>query len=256
VFYNLASSSATIEEEKSWLEKVFTLASREKNESIDSTGIFSIIRHSRLLDKSASIDLLSEAGGDPLLELELLRRKLDTWPPKQAAAETWLLLNRNEKNEDLYEWAAWYFERQRLYEESRRLFIEAGRMGMKGSWLELQQGLALIMERKIAEGEKKFQLASQSSRKPDWRIPANLGRIEESRRSVSSALQYYQSAAALLTGSKERPQAALLQMRISRCLEALGRTGESISALEYAYELDPENINIRQAYRPQPSQTR
>jgi tetratricopeptide (TPR) repeat protein len=129
---------------------------------------------------------------------------------------------------------------------------------MGGSWLTLHRSLALIRDGKVADGEKilndaiikdailKNSVSSNDGRSEDWRIYANLGRIQESRRAISTALDYYERAAALV---REKKSAALLQMRLSRCLEALGRTEESRRAIDYALELDPENINIRREAR-------
>jgi len=251
--YNLAATSADRIEEESWLEKLLSLRYQQNRRADDSIGIFSIIRYSRLLDKSRGLALLEEVKGNPLLDLELYRRTLDSWPARRAAAELWLLLGRHDKNEPLYEWAAWYFEQQKLYAESDRLLKEAHRGGMDGAWLDLHQSFAFIREGKTADGERVLReaLISPGAAKLDWRIPANLGRIQENRRALSSALEYYETAAELLAmnRSKEKPAAAQVQMRMSRCLEALGRFSESQRALEFAYELDPDNINIRQAYR-------
>ena len=260
--YNLASSSADQGEEASWLEKIFTLGSvgsqgsqaqgfRPGGRQGDSTEIYSIIRYTRLLDTSRSIAILGgeDMKRDPLLDLELLRRSLETWPPKRAAAEVWLLLGRNPEDEALYEWAAWYFDYQRLYTESAQLLKEAVRKGMSGSWIDLHRSFALLRDGKTAEGEKilKEALRTQGgSGSVDWRIPANLGRIQESRRAISSAIEYYEAAAALV---KEKPAAALVQLRLSRCLQAVGRSSDSRKALEYAAELDPDNLNIRREIR-------
>jgi len=41
----------------------------------------------------------------------------------------------------------------------------------------------------------------------------------------------------------------LVQMRLSRCLGAIGRSAESRKALERALELDPNNLNLRRELR-------
>jgi tetratricopeptide (TPR) repeat protein len=194
---------------------------------------------------------------NPLLDLELLRRRLDTWPSNRARAEIWMLQNRQSGEELIYEWAAWYFDYQRLFTETAQLLKEAERKGMTGSWLDLHRSIALIIEGKTAEGEKILKEAFNRPAAVDWRIPANLGRIQESRRAISAATEYYETAAALLTGKKavrEKKAAAQVQMRLSRCLETLGRTHESRRAVEYALELDPDNLNIRRELRRLDSQ--
>jgi len=244
-FYNLASSSPTLAEEESWLEKLFTMPQAGQGQ-MDSLSVYSVIRYTRLLDTDRSIAVLEDIKGHPLLDLELLRRKQSTWPPTRAASEVWVLLSRISDDADLYEWAAWYFEHQRLYSELTRLLKEASRKGMTGSWFDLHTSLALIREGKISEAEKILESRFKDPASSDWRIAANLGRIQESRRAVSSALEYYQTAAALV---KDKPSAALVQMRLARCFEALGRMAESYRAIELAFELDSDNINIRREFR-------
>jgi len=246
--YNLASSSPTIAEEESWLEKLFSQSqsSQSRQGTMDSLSVYSVIRYTRLLDAGRSIAVLEDIKGNPLLDLELLRRKQPTWPPTRAAAEVWVLLSRSSDDEDLYEWAAWYFEHQKLYSEVARLLKEAARKGMTGSWIDLHASLALIRDGKISEAEKILESRFRDPSSSDWRIAANLGRIKESRRAISSALEYYQAAAVLV---RDKPSAALVQLRLSRCFEALGRTAESYRAIELAFELDSDNVNVRREFR-------
>ena len=276
--YNLAAVSADTQEEKSWLERLFSRLS-QPGQSPAAGGIngigdiktYSTIRYTRLMDAADSIAALEQSGSAspspaqepqklaPLVDLELLRRKLETWTPKRAAAEVWLLLGRNSGSEPLYEWAAWYFDRQKLYGETDRLLIEAARQKMSGDWLDLHRGLALVRQGKIDDGEKILKdLYARKTGVPgrgvDWRIPANLGQIQESRGAISSALDYYQTAAQAIQagqdpGYLDSSDAARIQMRISRCLEGLGRADESRGAMEAALKLDPDNINIRSELR-------
>ncbi|MDR0496497.1 MAG: hypothetical protein LBH42_02670 [Treponema sp.] len=209
--YNMASSSLDREEEASWLEKLFT------QQSIMPEGmrIYSVIRYTRLLDEIRSVAILDAENmkENPLLDLELLRRKLETLPPIRSTAEVWLLLGRHPHDDALYEWAAWFFEHQRLYNETSHLFREANHRRVSGSWYYLHRGLALLRDGKTAEGERIFREALQYY--PDWRISANLGRIQESHRAIAAALGYYETAAAMVLAT-EKSQAAQLQIRISR----------------------------------------
>jgi len=252
VLYNMAATSTDGQEELLWLERLFTHRAQWGQNLMDSTGTYSVIRYTRLLDNTRGTAVLSEAPlpfGEsveqhPLLDLELLRRRLDTWPPARASAEVWLLLNRHPGDEALHEWAAWYFEHRRLYAESSRILTDAARQGMSGTWLDLHRALALIRQGEIAEGEHLLREAGTGSR--DWRIFANLGRIHESHRQTSAALEAYEIAAMLVD---ERIAAAQVQMRLSRSLEALGRRQESRAALERALEFDPDDLSIRRELR-------
>jgi tetratricopeptide (TPR) repeat protein len=247
--YNLASSSPNEEEEKSWLEKLFTQSqggTQSRQGALDSLSVYSVIRYTRLQDADRGIAVLEGFKGAPLLDLELLRRKQPGWPPTRATSEVWTLLSHSGDNPDLYEWAAWYFEHQRLYSEMAMLLKEADRKGMTGSWFDLHTSLALIRDGKTSEAEKILEARYRDPSLPDWRIAANLGRIQEGRRAISSALEYYQAAAAIV---KDKPSAALVQLRLGRCLEALGRMAESYRAVELAYELDSDNINVRREFR-------
>jgi tetratricopeptide (TPR) repeat protein len=231
----------------------------QREQAPDSTETFSVIRYTRLLDSARSIAILDDYKQNPLLDLELLRRRLETLPPTRAAAEVWLLLGRHPEEEALFEWAAWYFDHQKLFDETARLVKDAARKGMAGSWTDLHRSFALLREGKIFEGEKLLRdvyaretsFQGAGNRNADWRIPANLGRIQESRRAIPAALELYEAAAALIAGQRpaENAAAALVQTRLSRCLEALGRIRESRRALEYAAELDPTNLNIRRELR-------
>jgi len=261
-YYNLAATAATREEEAYWMEQMFSATSIAANSAaysarssssgssvqipMDDTRVFSVIRYSRLLETDTANAILGDYKENPLLDLELLRRALDSWPPTRANAEVWMLLGRHPSNEAVYEWAAWFFDLKNLYSETDRLLLEANRKEMFGSWYDLHRGLALLRAGRTDEGERLFKEAVQGSIPPDWRILANLGRINESRRAISTALEYYESAAALVG---DKASTARVQMRISRCLESLGRLEESRRAVEYAYELDPDDINIRRELR-------
>jgi len=238
--YNMAASAPNQAEEALWLERLFV----QQHDHEDRMGTYSVIRYTRLLDDTRGIAILdaSSMRQNPLLDLELLRRRIETLPHLRAAAEVWLLVGRHSEESFIYEWAAWYFEHQRLYSEVQHLLLEASRNGITGSWINLHRGLALLRAGNIADAERVFREAPT----PCWRIYANLGRIQEDRGAISSALAYYEAAAAI---ARESADTAQLQVRISRCLEALGRISESRRALERATELDPENLNIRRQMR-------
>jgi tetratricopeptide (TPR) repeat protein len=255
--YNLAAVSEDETEALSWLEKLFALRdpgtdgaeSAEKAGDAESAAvIYGIIRYTRLKDAERSAAILDDRAlaGNPLLDLELLLRRLETWPPDRRAAEVWLLLGRHPGSGELFRWGAWFFDRQKLYGETAQVLKIAARQGTGDAWVGFHQGLALAREGKSAQAETLFQETFAGEGSGDWRFPANIARLLESRRSVSAALENYETAASL---AKNPQDAALIQFRISRCLDALGRTAESRRALEKAQALDPENLTIRHALR-------
>ena len=235
--YNLAATAADKKEAASWLEKLFSAPQKTGEEA----GLYAVISYTRLQDTSRSIAILEEANpkDHPILDLELLRRCLDTWPVDRSTAEVWLLLGRHPGAEALYQWAAWYFDRQKLHEETAQLIKIALQRQMDAPWLRICRSLALIREGNIGEGLKILEAENLSG---DWRTFANIARIQEGYRSVSAALENYQNAATLADNPRDL---SLIQLRISRCLEALARFDESQKALENALELDPENFNAR-----------
>jgi hypothetical protein len=233
ICYNLAALSPTREEKTAWLEKLRIL---------DPGHSYGAIAYSRLLNAPAAAVLLGKMNPpqEPLVDLELLRRGQDEWGIGKTAAETWLLLGRHPGDGRLYQWGAWYFDRQRQYGETA-LLIQAGRLNqLEGSWLDFHEALGLIREGRLEEGEKILQDLSPHS--SAWQVPANIARIKESRRSPTTALEYYETAAALVKAPQD---ASRIQAAIARCLRTLGRDRESRRVLEYALNLDPENLKAR-----------
>jgi hypothetical protein len=238
--YNLAATSENPQEAAAWLERIFTANAA----SSDLYKLYGIIRYTRLQNTSRAIVSLEEQNtmDEPLLDLELHRRRMDLWPLDRSAAETWLLLGRHPDSEPLYRWAAWFFDRQKFYGETAQLLKITGQHEISAPWIELTQALTFLREGYISEGLKILETEYQKNPTGDWHIPANIARVMESRRTVTAALDYYERAAAQ---ADTRQSLAVLQLRISRCLETLGRFEESRRSLEYALELDPENYNAR-----------
>jgi tetratricopeptide (TPR) repeat protein len=255
--YNLAATSPNETEAASWLEKFFAARSMGDienpvpngsfNNPYDSAGIYGIIRYTRLLDTPRSIRILEEEtlAQNPLLDLELLRRRMETLPNDRSAAEAWLLLGRHPGDENLYQWGAYWFDRQKLYAETAQVLKIASSNLINAPWMDMHRGLAFIREEKTGEAEKILNEAlAKGSR--DWQVSANLARIQEGRRSIAAALQNYENAATMAPGPRD---ASRLQVRISRCLEALGQKEEGRRALEKAMALDPDNITARHELR-------
>jgi tetratricopeptide (TPR) repeat protein len=251
--YNLAASAPDKPEETAHLNRLLAegrlltsagngLLSPSSGGRGESSYLYGIIRYTRLVDGLRARAILEEGElrKHPLLDLELLRRRSETWPVDRTIAETWLLLGRHPEDERLYQWGAYFFDYQRYYEETAQLLKVAGYHGITGPWADLHTGLSMIREGKLTEGEE--QLKTIPAAAGMWQAPANIARVLEARRSASAALEYYETAAALV---KNRKAAAGIQLRIARCLRTLGRERESRRVLEYALDLDPENLNAR-----------
>jgi tetratricopeptide (TPR) repeat protein len=252
--YNLAASAPDKTEAAAWLNRLLA-EGRQQNAagsgslSLSSPGgqgessyVYGIIRYTRLLDGLRAQAILEEGElrNHPLLDLELLRRRRETWPVDRLIAETWLLLGRHPEDRGLYQWAAYFFDYQRRYEETVQALKNAGYHNLDGYWAELHRALAMIREGRYDEGEKLLKTIPPSA--GIWQAPANTGRILEARRSPAAAMEYYETAAAMVKNGKA---AAGIQLRIAQCLRALGRDRESRRVLEYALDLDPENLNAR-----------
>jgi tetratricopeptide (TPR) repeat protein len=232
--YNLASVAGDTNQKIAYFEKLFAEAPGH---------VYGVIGYSRLFDSERAEDIITELyprQQEPLADLELLRRRLDGWETRRTVAETWLLLGRHPQEAALYQWGTWYFDRQRQYPETALLLRQARLNNIDGPWLALHDSLRLIRENRLEEGAAILEEQAQDN--GVWQIPANLGLILESRRSPSTAMNYYETAASLV---KEPLDAAKVQLRIARCLRILGRTQESRQALEQALNLDPDNLNAR-----------
>ncbi|MDR1319342.1 MAG: hypothetical protein LBJ90_06925 [Treponema sp.] len=264
VLYNLAVTAADKDEEAALLRRLLALPGPP-----DSGRQFGLIRYSRLFNAPQGIAILESAGnaadrgqsflqavlGDPLVDLELLRRRAEIREAGRLAGETWLLLGRHSEDEELYRWAAWYFDLQRNYNESAILLKNAARHGFSGEWLLFHEAIQRIREGGFNEAEEILRslAAGAAGHAADWPAAANLGRLLEARRSPAGALEYYEKAAAAVSEgglSQEQDQykreiCSQLQFFISRCLLALGRPQESRRSLEYALDLNPANLKAR-----------
>jgi tetratricopeptide (TPR) repeat protein len=235
--YNLAASAKDADEEAAALERLLAL---------DREHLFGVIRYTRLLPAPRAAAILEDSAlpeREALADLELLRRRRESWSIDRMVPETWLLINRHPETEALYQWAGYYFVLQRRYYEVPPLLRAAVRKGFTGSWLDLQRALEHIRQGRFDEAEGILSaITAAPAGDVFWEIHANLGRLLEAKRSYTAALESYETAAAMV---RERTAAAKIQLHIARCLRALGRERESLRALEYAQTLDGENLNIR-----------
>jgi tetratricopeptide (TPR) repeat protein len=231
--YNLAAFAENAAEERTLLERLLTL---------DGEHPYGVIRYTRLFPPQRAIAILEDSAlplTEALADLEMLRRR-DGWSIDRMIPEAWLLINRHPEAEALYQWAAYYFVLQRRYYEVPPLIRAAERNGMTGSWLDLQRAMEHIRQGRFDEAEK--ILGAVPANADSWEIYANLGRLLEAKRSYTTALENYETAASLVRDNKN---AARIQLRIARCLRTLRREMESLKVLEYAQSLDEENLNIR-----------
>jgi tetratricopeptide (TPR) repeat protein len=274
--YNLAITAANTDEARALLERLIRMppaaspgpaagnpvsppADNSAPDHPDQARKYGIILYSRLAGAPQSFAVLEQGlqqfPRDPLLDLELLRHHAApaspgiAWEPGRIIGETWLLLGRHPEAEELYQWGAWYFSYQRRQDETAALLKAAARHHFDGPWVRLHQALVHIEEGDLEEAEKILRAIPPGL---DWQAAANLGRILETLRSPAAALEYYETAAAAVKPPKE---AARIQLRIARCLKALGKTQESRRVLEYALDLDPANLNTRLELRRLDNQT-
>jgi tetratricopeptide (TPR) repeat protein len=246
--YNLAAISPSPDEQQIWLEMLF------QDELVYEPGVvFALIRFSRLAPQDRALAILEKADrSEGLFDLELLRRKSETWSVGKTVAETWALVNNHPEDSRLYQWAAWYFDFQRRYGETALLLTQAERSGIREPWLTLHKAFALIRENKLPEAEKLLHaVAEQGEYGRFWQIPADLALILDLRRNPREALELYEIAAGLQADTVARlrsegaaglKDAARVQTRIARCLRSLGREAESRRVLDYALDLDPDNL--------------
>ncbi|MDR1107739.1 MAG: hypothetical protein LBL19_01765 [Spirochaetaceae bacterium] len=232
--YNLAATAPESEETSLYLERLFA-----ESPAPAPALTYGILWYTRLLDSPRAIAILEEQDlkNEGLFDLELVKRGRDFWTLDRTVAELWLLLGRHPQDERLYQWGAYYFDRQKRYAETAVLIRTAGYNHLEGSWIPLTEGIRLIREGRLDEGEAQLRELSGIY----WQADANIARVLEARRSNAAALEYYEAAASQVTDKKE---AARIQLSIARCLRALGRNGEIRRVLEAAEALDPENLNI------------
>jgi tetratricopeptide (TPR) repeat protein len=254
--YNLALTAPTLEEETELFEH---LTERPRSGEWDGedniTRRFGLIRLSRLYDAPRAIAVLELEKNviprmDSLIDLEILKRRTEVVERSRTIAETWLLLDRYPDVEDVYQWGAWYFELQRNYVESAKLLQLAARHNFDGDWLGLYGALQYIREGNLTAAEDMLaRVVSDGEFFDDhWAAEANLGRVLESLLAPARALTHYEGAMAILTEYDDSDAwiiASKIQVRIALCLKTFGRIDESRRALEYALDLNPENLNAR-----------
>jgi tetratricopeptide (TPR) repeat protein len=240
--YNLALSAPTQEEETALLERLVAQGNH------DAIRRFGLIHLSRLLDAPGAVALLdAEKDAGPLVGLEILKRRAETAEVARVIADTWLALGRYPETEYLYEWGAWYFDLHRNYPETALLLRAAARQQLSGYWVDFHQALQHIREGNLNAAADLLTAAAAmaASADGDWVAAANLGRVLEASLASTRALEQYERALAVVLDLGEEDTASRIQVRIARCLRNMGRIRESRQALEYALELNPDNLTAR-----------
>jgi hypothetical protein len=249
ILYNLALTAENAGEKNAFLERLLADAAVEDNEKKHDVIIAGLILYTRLQSEDRARAILSDyllSKQEPLLDLEYLDRVMGTMPLERSIAETWLMLNRHPNAPELYRWAAWYFEYQRRYEELNALQRFASQYKIESPYLDFHKSLGFIRDGEINES---MALLESIEAVPAWQRYANLALILDARHEYSSALRYYEDAAAEIpyaSNAKLQAEAARIFLRMARCRRILGAETELVRRdLERAYALDRENIDIR-----------
>jgi len=244
--YNMAVTADNNEEAYYYLEKLVKSepSSSDVLQNINSRQ-FGLIRYSRLLAYDEAIAALDGAKNTtpinyPYIDLEKCKRYPQRYAPARQIAEAWLLLDRHPEDEDLYCWAAWLMLFQRYYDELKILLRRIDQFDFSRQWTEVYGAIQLMQEGELETAEEILRRIDGEN--ADWYVNANLGRILEIYRSTGRALDQYEFASAKIQNPKT---AARIQYRIARCYSALGRPADARRALEYAVDLDPENLTAR-----------
>ena len=262
--YNLAVTSQTREEARTQYERL--LGRTDIDEMYHQYGA---IRYSRLMDAPKALVFLEtgrpqnkEDGEsfnaahprpdttlsvDALFDLEKTKRRIDNAEAARMIAETWLLLDYYPNVEELYQWGAWRFVFQRNYSENAQLLKAAARHNFTGDWKGIYDAFQLIYDNDPDAAENILSAIPLDDK--NWIVAANLARIYEARQSPARAIANYEKAFTIISGNTLvegwKEAASRIQVRIAYCHRLTGNISESRRALEYALELNPDNLNAR-----------
>lgn len=175
-------------------------------------------------------------GNDGLAALETLRRSAAGLDPWRAAPVLWLAFNGQPHDERFARWCAWRFSSAGDYREALRVAATYRRTGGDRPWMAYYEGLVAAMDGDTVGAETLFRRASPDS--SSWRIAANLGAIEESRRNPAAALRLFETAISMVPDPARK---SALLVASARQLSSLGRESDRRRVLEYALSLDPLN---------------
>jgi tetratricopeptide (TPR) repeat protein len=231
--YNLASTSSAHDEKQLYLEELLKLFPDD---------VPALIMYSRLLNHDDALQLLrqtTEEVRNPLIELELIKQNRGYAEQGRTAADTWLLLGHYPNQTEIYEWASYFFEEMRMFDEADQLEKNASYNNINGHWFDLQKAFDAMRNGELNQAEEILKIIPPEY---GWEISANLGLIKEKQLSFTEAMTYYETASSLCKNNKNQ---ALIQFSIARCFRAMGNLSEAIGVLNYAQELDPDNLRVR-----------
>jgi len=248
--YNMAVTAANQDEAFNFLEKLVNTntALNIKNLPFSAGRQFGFIRYSRFLPYNQAVTFLVNTKnqalpGNPYIDLEISKRHAQGPGLSRQLAETWLLLDRNPENEDLYQWAVWFMFFQRYYDEAKILLNRMEYFPITGQWFSFYRAVQSMQEGSLETAEKILRSISEET--SEWQVYANLGRILEINSSYLRALEQYAFASEKLQLTSNYKTMSRLQLRIAKCFSVLGRLSEARKALEYALDLDPDNQTAR-----------
>ena len=257
--YNLAVialENGNSKEAEPFLERLYN-SNYAQGSGDSSAGIralnsrqFGLIRYSRLFELPRGAAILRgnasfPPAGYPYIDLEICKRLSREWNLNRQTAETWQLLDRHPKNEELYRWAAWHLYFQRRLDEIPILISRFNTLKYDSPWVNFYRALLLMNDGDLERAEK--VLLSIPAFDAAWYVNANLGRIYEDIHSLQRAVNQYEEAILKheLSIDKNKKAAARVYQRMARCFTAMSRPSDALKALLQAIELDPDNMGIK-----------
>jgi len=250
-FYNLASTSENKDESRMYLEKLINNETSLSGAPSTPAKEFGYIKFSRFLDYSSAVAILKNnknfpPESHPYIDLEICKRHVQNQNLGFQIAQTWLMLDRHDKNEELHRWAAWHFFFQRRFDEAQILLDRLELLKFAEDWIDIYRAVFFMNEGYLDAAENILRPAA-GRETCTWDVNANLGRILEAIRYNGNALEQYEKACAkLLSASPEDfKTASRMQVRIANCLTSMNRHSDARRALLTALELDPENLTAQ-----------
>jgi tetratricopeptide (TPR) repeat protein len=243
--YNLAVTADNTQEASVYLKKIIDMDSA----AFTNSRQFALIRYSRFLPGAQAVAVLEKTdklkpSDFPFVDLEACKRKTESQQPARKIAEAWMLLDRHPENEDLYRWVSWLMVFQREYDELNILLKRHVSDNYQSSeWTKLYKSIQLMRGGETDTALDLLQEIPEDSAR--WYVYANRGRLFETLRSFSKALEQYNLA---IEKKPEKKFASKILFNTARCYTAISRPADAILALEDAINLDSDNHSARLEY--------